>query len=1029
MTDTLTGYYSIELPAREYEITILQFFSENLDVENSAVETYFPGMTADLTFGDWTQDFIYRSTPELLFTGFTEYGCGDYDGIPIISQGYQYTLHLEVREIFGENSCLADTGYVIIQNHVGNETEEVDTVYLADGKGEYKFIPGDPNLITPHLKNLTLTAYVESESVTESVDVLVQGNKPREQTFTTVSPEIPFMILRDPPGDASSSYLEANTTSEMALKLSTKVSASLNAWAEVKAGAKFESGFGVMVETEIWGKLKGSLEVGAAISNENEFTLTITNGEKFSTSGNPDVIGENGDVFAGAALNMIYALTDVIKYNASTCSVDKSVALSMGADGFATTFMYTESHIRNVLIPQLTYLRNYYEARDNDSSKIYANQIDAWQQTLKINEDLKKQSNFIENRSFSSGVSYEAFQEIATKRSTSLELSVYIELGVALEAGIEVGGSGISGGVEIKVRTELGVAANMSQMQSKKTGFILTDDDEGDAFTVDILRDEVYATPVFKVVSGSSSCPWEPGTQPREGVQVTSDIYLANIDDPNGTAVFHLQLGNISQSDEDRLYNLVFDQASNPDGAVITLGGSQVQGGIPTPYYVQAGKYAEATVTVRRGPDAFKYDNLMFRFLSGCADDAIADTLLLDVNFESPCSSVSLTKPQNDWIVSSPENNRLKVRVGSYNRDLLDFVKLQLAQAGTSNWQTVSFLDKTDLDPTTTDATLLLDQYQDGEYDLRALVGCSAGLLYSELVTGGKIDRRGPELFGLPEPSDLVLDSGDMITATFNEAINGYKLSASNIEVTNITKNQTVPAAFGCNGNIITIFPDIEGESFEGDTFNVELTGLEDLYGNVMPEPVSWAFVILADPTPPDNVDTDNDGILNSADNCPYSANPLQEDLDSDTYGDVCDDDVDGDGVLNVTDNCLVMENPGQEDINVDGIGDACQDLTDISKPSPVEGFCFYENYPNPFSEKTTLTYTVPFESHIIMKVFDLVGNEIAILMSENVMPGTWEITWDSKGYSNGIYFCAIYAESIGTNDVAAKTIKMVKVK
>jgi hypothetical protein len=267
-----------------------------------------------------------------------------------------------------------------------------------------------------------------------------------------------------------------------------------------------------------------------------------------------------------------------------------------------------------------------------------------------------------------------------------------------------------------------------------------------------------------------------------------------------------------------------------------------------------------------------------------------------------------------------------------------------------------------------------------------------------------------------------------MITATFNEAINGYKLSASNIEVTNITKNQTVPAAFGCNGNVITIFPDIEGESFEGDTFNVELTGLEDLYGNVMPEPVSWAFVILADPTPPDNVDTDNDGILNSADNCPYSANPLQEDLDSDTYGDVCDDDVDGDGVLNLTDNCLLTDNPGQEDINVDGIGDACQDLTDIVKPS-IEGLNFYENYPNPFSEKTTLTYVVPVESHITLKIFDMVGNEIAILLNQNVIPGTWEITWNAGNYSNGIYFCTIYADAVYTNDVMMKTIKMVKVE
>lgn len=56
------------------------------------------------------------------------------------------------------------------------------------------------------------------------------------------------------------------------------------------------------------------------------------------------------------------------------------------------------------------------------------------------------------------------------------------------------------------------------------------------------------------------------------------------------------------------MYNLIFDQGSNPDGAIITLGGSQVQGGIPTPYYIQAGKYNEATVTIRRGPEEFDYD-------------------------------------------------------------------------------------------------------------------------------------------------------------------------------------------------------------------------------------------------------------------------------------------------------------------------------------------------------------------------------------------------------------------------------------
>src|SRR4030043_1574997 len=288
---------------------------------------------------------------------------------------------------------------------------------------------------------------------------------------------------------------------------------------------------------------------------------------------------------------------------------------------------------------------------------------------------------------------------------------------------------------------------------------------------------------------------------------------------------------------------------------------------------------------------------------------------------------------------------------------------MQVAQAGPSSGVTVTFLDKADLDPTTTETTLMLDQVQDGTYDLRALLECSAGLMYSEIITGGIIDRHGPELFGLPEPADLVLDSGDMIMATFNEAVNGYKLTAAQVEVTNITRNEIVSSAVGCNGNVVTVIPDLEGKSFEGDTFNVKLTGLEDIYGNVMSAPVSWAFVMQSNPTPPDDADTDNDGIINNADNCPWSANSGQEDMDSDTYGDVCDDDVDGDGVLNLTDNCLLTDNPGQEDINVDGIGDACQDLTDINTPAPVDGFYFYENYPNPFSEKTTLTYVVPFES------------------------------------------------------------------
>ena len=71
-------------------------------------------------------------------------------------------------------------------------------------------------------------------------------------------------------------------------------------------------------------------------------------------------------------------------------------------------------------------------------------------------------------------------------------------------------------------------------------------------------------------------------------------------------------------------------------------------------------------------------------------------------------------------------------------------------------------------------------------------------------------------------------------------------------------------------------------------------------------------------------VDTDQDGVPDNVDNCPYAANPAQEDLDGDGDGDLCDDDDDGDGILDVADNCPTVSNPGQEDGDFDGIGDVC---------------------------------------------------------------------------------------------------------
>jgi len=69
------------------------------------------------------------------------------------------------------------------------------------------------------------------------------------------------------------------------------------------------------------------------------------------------------------------------------------------------------------------------------------------------------------------------------------------------------------------------------------------------------------------------------------------------------------------------------------------------------------------------------------------------------------------------------------------------------------------------------------------------------------------------------------------------------------------------------------------------------------------------------------------------------------------------------------------------------------------------------QNYPNPFNPLTIIKYSIPEIQFVTLKVFDVLGSEIAILINEEKPAGTYEVEWNANGLPSGVYFYQLKTE------------------
>lgn len=863
-------------------------------------------------------DFIYIAPPTVGVEGWENYytvckdpmnplePLPDADGNPLIilEEGEMAQIDIRVFEQYGvgqdpADRCLLDSAILSISNtfdYLYDFLEpKVDT--MRNKKYDYNFLAAHPNPDAPYLQIMQITADVDGRKGTYVRRALITGIVKGEKKFTTVSPMVPNFVLRDPPGDHSYAYIEkgeriCNTitsengggagpffTLDAAAGIDTKISAPFIPTLELEAQIGITSEFTLLIGKTSTTSMEYCMTANERISTDDGDLVV---GGKTSFDGGQTIIAGN-DLYVGTAFNFIISDSKYLTFDDLNCQVKLNTVTSLESDTFATTYMYSEWNIENNVIRYLDSLI----LDGQDPNGINSESKQRWLDFIKMNTEAKQAASFKKNISWDAGAQYEFSQSSDTTEQSNDLLTQKFEglLGfLTLAEAAGAAGATLHLKVGAKFEGNFSQGTGESSSNSVTVGYVFKDDDPGDTWTVDIKDDPLFKTPVFNVVAGQTSCPWEVGTAHREGVKLISLDGNTRLNVPsNGRASFKFQLQNNSQTGETFTYAFTTGPESNTKGAEIFLNGAPLDHYVY--YAIPWGTTVEAVVTVERGPTEYLYENFELVLLSECHDRRcntlgflpdlepyLYSAVYLTVQFEEPCSEVDIAFPLDGWVVkpdllNPAEQNNLAITVVGYDKKDADLLGIRLQyrpENGDGAWINITNQNIDNYIPKDSLGDLFeeykwntggMPQLADGPYEIRAISVCDGAPTdnsgYSHVIKG-RIDREPPSLVGTPEPSDGVYNVGDEISFTFNKHINCNKLIQAtgfptivknNVGLFNTTTGKPINVNITCFENKITLDPLSQNEFFENLILRAELNNIQDLTGNKLINE-QWEFYV-----------------------------------------------------------------------------------------------------------------------------------------------------------------------------------------
>ncbi|NOT38307.1 MAG: T9SS type A sorting domain-containing protein [Saprospiraceae bacterium] len=847
------------------------------------------GSTIDLSERDTVINFEYHPEPQVRFDNIADFqidGCQTL----VLKKGDTETFKFSLNEVYNfiqgnTKYCSLDTANFRIINGFADTT--IDLTLRDTNILEYKFKVGDPNPSAPHTKAFQIIATTVDNNRSEFFSSgVVTGKRSKDAAFTTVTPDIPMHILHDPPGDGSYSYLEKNETICNNISFSTDSSFAIGTRIYFDFAPDYEyNTFAGLPQIYLVSTAGPDLTATADYhkTSDNGFEYCLTVNQRLSTSDNDLIVGsQGGDIFMGGALNIIYGLVDIVTFDSCNAKSEQVTLVTPG--NFATTFIYSEWHILNSVLPGIELVLKDTTLVDSLKTK-YRASITSWKKILENNNIRKKKATPLKNISFSAGTEYEYSMTSDTTTYSSSSKDTTISHGEDIAFDIFIGGVGFGTHLITGQDKYRSTANGKDTIRSVTTGYVLKDDDELDAFSVDIGIDTVYKTPTFNTKIGQSSCPWEPNTAKREGVFLESVNGPIRTDVPaNEAATYTFRMHNISATNETWTYAFTAGPESNAYGAKIYCNGApmnQIQW-----YAIPWGENIEVTVEVEKGAKEYDYDSLEIVLYSACEDQRANDlgilpdtaknlysAVYISAHFIRPCSEVNITSPREGWVLNGLDSDTIDVTLSGYNRES-NFKSIQLQYRnvnGDGSWISIGpemfNTMKSDTTPPKSPGDTLRPLFtrvmwivpsdlEDGEYELRAVANCSGDAAnkpgFSQLIKG-RIDRQPPTIMGVPQPSDGVYHVGDEISFTFNQHIKCNKLIQAagepgarppfNVGLFDAVTGTLIDVDITCYENKIIIDPNFQNEYFENRILKAELHNIEDLVGNKMDE-TKWEFYV-----------------------------------------------------------------------------------------------------------------------------------------------------------------------------------------